>query len=386
MSNSDKFFCYFPFVHANIRANKNRQVAPCWRSDEILGNLDDNTLEEIWNGDAYKALRQKFLNGEKPEGCSRCWKLEENNETKDLSLRSWYLKHYAKYADNIDNPKLKSIELRFSNLCNYSCLHCDTKHSSTWNNKAKKHSELADWQKVNHNNPQIIWPNEIPAIIDSLNDVDEIRVTGGEPLTDPTFYSFLEQIPLELAKNIELLVVTNLSKLNDALELFNKFKEVKLRVSVDADEETYSYFRSGGNIEIIKQNIALAQKHKNVTLSGVCAVNLLNITRLSNIYDFYNRHNIFFKVMFVQDRPTYLDIRNLPQSLKDKTNKELEQLQKTVNEFQVEEIQRVIDYMNSREPDNTAWNDLLVYTSAVDKVNNTSFANTYPELQNVTCR
>ena len=88
--------------------------------------------------------------------------------------------------------------------------------------------------------------------------------------------------------------------------------------------------------------------------------------------------------MFVQDRPTYLDIRNLPQSLKDKTNKQLEQLQKTVNEFQVEEIQRVIDYMNSRNPDNAAWKDLLVYTSAVDKVNNTSFANTYPELQNVT--
>ena len=84
MNSTDKFFCYFPFVHANIRANKNRQVAPCWRSDEILGNLNDNTLEEIWNGTAYKELREKFLRGEKPAGCARCWKLEENNESKNL--------------------------------------------------------------------------------------------------------------------------------------------------------------------------------------------------------------------------------------------------------------------------------------------------------------
>lgn len=383
MSNTNNFFCYFPFVHANIRANKNRQVAPCWRSDEILGNLDDSTLEEIWNGEAYAQLRQKFLNGEKPEGCARCWKLEENNETKNLSLRSWYLEHYAKYADNIKNPQLKSIELRFSNLCNYSCLHCGSQHSTSWNNKLKKYKGLEKFQSTNDRNPRIITQEEVDSMIPLFATVDEIRITGGEPLTDPVFYYFLESVPVEVAKNIELLIVSNLSTLKyeekDAMPLFEKFKEVKLRASVDADEETYSYFRSGGDIETVKENITRIQSYNNnVSISGVCAVNVLNITRLENIVKFHEERNMFFKVMFVQERPHHLDIRNLPETIKQTINKiDITKF----NSHNQKEVQRVLDFMNSSEASKTYWNDLKEYLTHIDKLNNTNFLNTYKEFK-----
>jgi len=383
MSNTNKFFCYFPFVHANIRANKNRQVAPCWRSDEILGNLDDNTLEEIWNGEAYTQLRQKFLDGKKPDGCARCWKLEENNETKNLSLRSWYLEHYAKYADNIKDPQLKSIELRFSNLCNYSCLHCGSQHSTSWNNKLKKYKGLEKFQSVNNRDPRIITQSEIDSMIPLFATVDEIRITGGEPLTDPVFYYFLESVPLEVAKNIELLVVSNLSTLKyeekDAMPLFEKFKEVKLRASVDADEETYSYFRSGGDIETVKENIARIQSYNNnVSISGVCAVNILNITRIENIVKFHEDRNMFFKVMFVQERPHHLDIRNLPTQIKNEINKiDITKF----NSHNQKEVQRMLDFMNSSEANETHWNDLKEYLTHIDKLNSTNFLNTYKEFK-----
>lgn len=379
------FFCYFPFVHANIRANQTRKVAPCWRSDETLGNLDDSTLEEIWNGNEYKVLRQKFLNGEKPAGCARCWKLEENNETKNLSLRSWYLKNYAHYYDDIMkdplNPDLKSIELRFSNLCNYSCLHCSSQHSTTWNNKLKKYSGIEKFQKVNNQNPRIITEKEIDSMIPLFSTVDEIRITGGEPLTDPVFYYFLNRVPEEIARHIELLIVSNLSTLkyeeNDAIPLFKKFKEVKLRVSIDADEETYSYFRSGGNIEIVKENIKRIQSYNNnISISGVCAVNILNITRLRNIVKFHEDRNMFFKVMFVQERPHYLDIRNIPDKLKREISKiDLSEF----NEHNQEELTRVLNFMNSNIGKPEHWNDLKEYLCHIDQLNNTNFLNTYKE-------
>jgi molybdenum cofactor biosynthesis enzyme MoaA len=377
------FFCYFPFVHANIRANKNRQVAPCWRSDEILGSLDKNTLEEIWNGEKYKALRQKFLNGEKPAGCARCWKLEENNETKNLSLRSWYLEHYAKYASNVDNPQLKSIELRFSNLCNYSCLHCSSLHSTTWNNKLKKYNGFEKFQKTNNRDPRIITEQELDNMIPLFSTVDEIRITGGEPLTDPVFYYFLEQVPKSIAKNIELLIVSNLSTLKyeekDAIPLFEKFKEVKLRVSIDADEDTYFYFRSGGDIETVKKNIKRIQTYQNnISISGVCAVNSLNITRLEKIVQFHEDRDMFFKVMFVQERPHYLDIRNIPQKLKDEVNKIY---LKKFNQHNQQEIQRVLDFMNSSIGDAKHWQDLKEYISHIDKMNNTDFLDAYVEMK-----
>lgn len=377
------FFCYFPFVHANIRANKNRQVAPCWRSDEILGNLNNNTLDEIWNGEAYKELRQKFLRGEKPDGCARCWKLEENNETKNLSLRSWYLEHYAKYSDNIENPQLKSIELRFSNLCNYSCLHCGAEHSTTWNNKLKKYKGLEEFHDINTRDPRIITEQEIVDMIPMFATVDEVRITGGEPLTDPVFYYFLESMPADIAKNIELLIVSNLSTLKyeekDAMPLFEKFKEVKLRVSIDADESTYSYFRSGGDIEVVKKNISRIQSYNNnVSISGVCAVNMLNVTRLKNIVKFHEDRDMFFKVMFVQERPHHLDIRNLPQQIKDTVNQiEFDEF----NDHNKKEIQRVLDFMNSNLDDPKHWQDLKRYIHHIDILNQTNILTAYPEFE-----
>jgi|TARA_B110000977_G_C11059669_1_gene485442 molybdenum cofactor biosynthesis enzyme MoaA len=386
MTNINDSFCFFPFVHANIRANNDRNVAPCWRSDEMLGKLNDSTLQEIWNGDEYKTLRQQFLDGKKPAGCSRCWKLEENNETKNLSLRSWYLENYAHYYKDIMkdplNPTLRSVELRFSNLCNLSCLHCGSQHSTTWNNKLKKHGEIKGFQSINPRNPRIITKDEVDSMIPMFATLDEIRITGGEPLTDPVFYHFLEVIPAEIAKNIELLVVSNLMTLKyedkDAISLFEKFKEVKLRASVDADEATFSYFRSGGNIEIVKENIDRIQSYtNNVSISGVCAVNILNITRLDNIIKFHEQRNMYFKVMFVQERPHYLDIRNLPQVLKDKINSQ----SYSYTLHNEKEMQRVLDFMNSSPGDAKHFADLKTYLFHIDKMNGTNFLNTYSEFK-----
>jgi MoaA/NifB/PqqE/SkfB family radical SAM enzyme len=375
------YFCYFPFIHANIRANKNRQVAPCWRSDEILGNLDDSTLEEIWNGEAYNELRKKFLRGEKPEGCARCWKLEENDKTANLSLRDWGLQNYTKYKDIINNPELKSIELRFSNLCNFSCLHCGSQHSTTWNNKLKKFKGLEKFQDITDKNPRIITENEVDDMITLFSTIDEVRITGGEPLTDPVFYYFLKKMPADIAKKITLIIVSNLSTLKyeekDAIPLFEKFKEVKLRVSIDADEETYSYFRSGGNINVIKTNISRIQSYtNNVNISGVCAVNILNITRLGNIITFHEDRNMSLKFIFVQERPPFLDIRNLPKIVKNEIQKA--DITYFSNHNQ-KEFKRVLNFMNSSKGDLNHWNDLKKYLEQIDKMNNTNFLQTYKE-------
>jgi MoaA/NifB/PqqE/SkfB family radical SAM enzyme len=391
MSNLSETFCYFPFVHANIRANKNRQVSPCWRSDETLGHLNDRTLPDIWAGDEYRELRRKFLEGEKPEGCSRCFRLEEENKEANLSLRSWYLENYAKYKDDIlkdpYNPKLRSIELRFSNLCNYSCLHCGSQHSTSWNQKLKSFdNKLSKFQEITTQDPRIIDEDEINKMLPLFDTVDEVRITGGEPLTDPVFYYFLEAINPDVAKNIELLIVSNLSSLKyedyDAMVLFEKFKEVKLRVSIDADEASYFYFRSGGDIEVVKENIARIQAYENnISISGVCAVNSLNITRLDNIVRFHEDRNMFFKVMFVQERPHHLDIRNLPREMKDSITSELQSKIPGYNAHNQEEIERVINYMNASKQQTQHWVDLKEYVTLIDELNETAFIETYPEFR-----
>ena len=67
---------------------------------------------------------------------------------------------------------------------------------------------------------------------------------------------------------------------------------------------------------------------------------------------------MFFKVMFVQERPHHLDIRNMPKELKEQVNKiNIEQF----NSHNQEELNRVLDYMNSSLGDMKHWSDLKTY-------------------------
>ena len=57
------FVCY-P-THPSTRVYGN--VARC-RSLDTVGNVKDNTLEEIWNGPNMQKLREQFINNERPKG------------------------------------------------------------------------------------------------------------------------------------------------------------------------------------------------------------------------------------------------------------------------------------------------------------------------------
>ena len=59
---NSKVFCMMPWVHTHIWPNGN--AFPCCMSDSdiVYGNLNDNSLEEIWNNEKYKKLRKNMLN------------------------------------------------------------------------------------------------------------------------------------------------------------------------------------------------------------------------------------------------------------------------------------------------------------------------------------
>ena len=66
-------FCYQLATYARIVPNGN--VYPCCRGSEdflTMGNIFEQSFDEIWNGPAYQQLRAEFLTGELREGCRRC--------------------------------------------------------------------------------------------------------------------------------------------------------------------------------------------------------------------------------------------------------------------------------------------------------------------------
>jgi len=69
---SSKTFCILPWVHQYV--GPPGDVKPCclYEQDMQIGDLKQNTLEEIWNNDSTKQMRLDMLNGVELPGCAKC--------------------------------------------------------------------------------------------------------------------------------------------------------------------------------------------------------------------------------------------------------------------------------------------------------------------------
>jgi radical SAM protein with 4Fe4S-binding SPASM domain len=63
-----KQYCEYPWLSLTIMADGN--VVPCTQisnNELVMGNINENTLEEIWNGKKYKDLRKMHISGNFPK-------------------------------------------------------------------------------------------------------------------------------------------------------------------------------------------------------------------------------------------------------------------------------------------------------------------------------
>ena len=61
-------YCEYPWLSVSIMADGN--VVPCTQisnNELVLGNIKENSLEEIWNGEKYKELRKMHITGKFPK-------------------------------------------------------------------------------------------------------------------------------------------------------------------------------------------------------------------------------------------------------------------------------------------------------------------------------
>jgi radical SAM protein with 4Fe4S-binding SPASM domain len=65
--------CGQPF--SQIYIERTGVVRPCCIGSHNLGNLMEQSVEEIWNGPAYQELRRQMLEGIVPEPCAKCVRL-----------------------------------------------------------------------------------------------------------------------------------------------------------------------------------------------------------------------------------------------------------------------------------------------------------------------
>lgn len=321
---SSNMICPMPFIHLNIKPNKT--TTSCWRCLENHGDYSKKSLLDIWKSEEWQSFRQQHINGERPRGCRSCWEMEDAGIK---STRQTVYEQYSGVEYTLQPPMPQEIEMRFGNLCNLQCRHCSPKYSSQWMSQIKNHQHLRQSMSLFDDMSHDTSINELPlATVQELKQIATglrlIKITGGEPLMHPMHKQMLQALS-GYEHNIVLEYNTNLHILDaDIIHNWKKFKQVICRVSIDADETTFNYIRTNGNIDTVLKNWhwletemkSEIEEHK-LDLHATCTVNVLNAVRIKQVFDFFTKLGSKLHVSFVQ-YPRMLDICNLPDSLKNK--------------------------------------------------------------------
>jgi MoaA/NifB/PqqE/SkfB family radical SAM enzyme len=313
--------CVFPFIQQSVFNTATVRV--CCKMSTSVGNLQNNTLHEIFNNDKSTSIRQRLANGEMIKECNVCWDAEKNNLS---SLRQHGLTKFRNQLDQgwFDDVKPRTIDVSPVSLCNFSCRICNPGASSsiaveelryeTNENNKKRLKQLININKSDFN-------KSIPSrLIDSMADVEFLHIMGGEPFMWPQLEELLDLlVKKDIAKNIQLEFNSNGSIYPNAtiIDKLKKFKQVEILLSIDDIEKRFEIQRSGIWNDVYK-NIELFRNLKSSTFNVKAAitVNIQNVLYLDQVVEFFQNLN-FGIVWWYLDRPEYLSIHNTTKKVKN---------------------------------------------------------------------
>ena len=283
--------CKIPFKELYIEQAKDGIAACC--QQKTVKDLTKNSLtDNFYNNDFLKKLRQDFLDGKRPEECSRCWALE------DQGLTSYRTTMARGHVDT--DLELKSLDIRLGNKCNLACKMCTPEYS---NQLAKKmYDAIQDGSYIpspDKNNPE--WQEILKTgdairpvnhqLVDNIFNtvlenpsIEQLKFGGGEPFIMPEVTLLLQKlVDADRAKNIHIFSLTNCTTIKTSfIELLKNFKSVEISCSIDGVGKWIEFQRTGCNWESIKKNYAKLKKqeHNNwiITLTPVITqLNLLGV-------------------------------------------------------------------------------------------------------------
>ena len=246
--------------------------------------------------------REKMRKGERPAGCSYCWRIEDAGHTSDRHYRSsewWNEPDFQKIATNKTLDKTITpayVEVNFNQACNFKCVYCSPHLSTSWQEEAEKfgpyilkdaaHNDLGaltDYglmpKKMSiKNNPYVEafwkwWP-------ELYKTLKIFRMTGGEPLMDQNTFKVLDYVYQNPNPDLELSITSNLCPPKQ--ELFDKFlNQVKKLETAEHKVKCYVPDPKNGTEWTEWQHYIIGDKNKRLYRSELPSIEPENIVELS---------------------------------------------------------------------------------------------------------
>lgn len=269
------FYCAAPWrgLHVNPRGD----VKTCCAGDpNMLGNLNEHSIEQILHGPKMIEIRQSIRQGQPHDYCYNCVQAERYGR----SERDWHNSVSPEFdprtaGDLEHSPTL--IDVRWNITCNLSCNYCGDKCSSRW----------AALKKIPFKSGARPYYEQVCDYLESHQDnIREVALVGGEPLLLPENERLLDVIPDDCIVTL----ITNMSVDLDTNKVFAKLaqrRRVGWSMSFDNTGDRFEYVRHGGSWPLLEENVGrIKQLFAQGQWGGVHAVyNIYNATRLTELFD-----------------------------------------------------------------------------------------------------
>lgn len=264
-------YCPFPWMH--FSANTDSSMRICCNTDNGgYIHKNDGTrwyLKDItepldyYNSEQYKNIRKEMLQGLRPQICSKCFTIEDQG---GISVRNTLIDLYSfdeitKNTDvetgELSSTSILSIDFSWGNKCNLKCKMCAPSSSDQLLDEFRQMNLVKNisW----HDNINLNWNfSDHRLLFEKLAPtVEEVLVTGGEPLVNNEFYQFcLFLVEKGYSKKIRLKFHTNLTVTpKKFVDIWKEFATVRPNISIDAVGSLYEYIRYPGKWNIVSQNI-----------------------------------------------------------------------------------------------------------------------------------
>ena len=396
-----KTFCILPWMHQYV--GPTNDIRPCCVYDSLapIGDFSKESLKEIWNNSSMKQLRVDMLNGVEIPECRFCnIRAELGSMCIRTNMNNMYLDKCIDIINEthddgaLDTYKLLYLDARAGN-CNCKCRTCGVELSSGW---LADHNVLG---LVSHTMDMYTdSKKQYEQILPSLSNLECIYFAGGEPLMHKYHYDILEEL-IRLKKGTHngespcsIMYNTNGTLIHldnyKILDVWSKFNDIAVHVSVDASDEVAEYWRKGTNWDVLKKNcIALSSRCPDVIFNVGFTLSWVNAYELFKLHKSWVDQNIIginnFRINIL-DTPVYINIKYIPKWKKEKLVVEFEKyrtwlISAAASAHTVSIIDHIIQYIdveNDTEITNDIVNGFNQLITDVDAHRNENFWEIFP--------
>ena len=374
-----------------------------------------------------KEQRKQMQVGKRPAGCEYCWKLEDIGRD-SISDRVYKSKIYKnedlQHAFELDHTKdvnLKTLEIAFDRTCNFACTYCNPAFSSTWANNIKQKGpytgmitdgrnhfthahDSAEPYKKNETNPYVEafykwWETDLH------KSLDELRITGGEPMMSPNLWKLLDWIETQGGKmnpDMRIAINSNLGAKQSIIDRFKKklkgFNHFHLYTSMEATYKQAEYIRDGldygdwfSNLLHMMVDKVPSEIHNMCTINALCLETLPEF--LEKMVWFKSASKVYGPTLNytlnILRFPSFQSPLVLPDDLRNKFRGDIQKFLNNnvrhLEHMEVNQTQRLIDYLDvvktphagAAEQDKLQ-KDFKAFYSQYDRRSGKDFEKTFP--------